>query len=157
MKSCHPEAATVNVSLGLALPHFHAACVFQSVCPCDSCCHVLLLFPWSFPPTWDPWHPLQSDCLSLLLPLIAPRLLLRIRSACCSACMSDACLSTSHQDVPRQTRASLFCPLICHPLSQNHALFFPHLPQPQSLLVFTARSYGGFCSWHWNSELGVLV
>ena len=32
-----------------------------------------------------------------------------------------------------------------------------HLPQPQSLLGFTARSYGDFSSQHWNHGLEVLV
>ena len=31
------------------------------------------------------------------------------------------------------------------------------LLKPQSPLVFTARSYGDFSSWHWNPGLGVLV
>ena len=29
-----------------------------------------------------------------------------------------------------------------------------HLPQLQSLLVFTARSHGDLSSWHWNPGLG---
>ena len=28
------------------------------------------------------------------------------------------------------------------------------LNQPQSVLVFTARSYGDLSSWHWNPKLG---
>ena len=31
------------------------------------------------------------------------------------------------------------------------------LPQPKSLLVFTARSYGDFFSWHWIPGLGGVV
>ena len=31
------------------------------------------------------------------------------------------------------------------------------LTEPQSPLVFTARSYGDFSSWHWNPGLGGLI
>ena len=31
------------------------------------------------------------------------------------------------------------------------------LTQPQSPLIFTARSYEDFSLWHWNPGLGVLV
>ena len=31
------------------------------------------------------------------------------------------------------------------------------LPQPQSLQVFIARSYGNFSCWHWNPGLGAMV
>ena len=47
---------------------------------------------------------------------------------------------------------------VCGPFKRNcldSGSFF--LPQPQSLLVFTARSYGDLSFWHWNPGLGVLV
>lgn len=34
---------------------------------------------------------------------------------------------------------------------------YTHLTQPPSLLVFAAKSYVDFSSWHWNPELGSLV
>ena len=42
----------------------------------------------------------------------------------------------------------------CHFVKVNCLGLKKFLPPTQSLLVFTARSYGDLSSWHWNSGLG---
>ena len=58
----------------------------------------------------------------------------------------------------RERRKSESSKFVCEPRKRN--TWTPeafHVPQPQSPLVFAARSYGDFSSWHWNPGMGGLV
>ena len=70
-------------------------------------------------------------------------------SPVCPCCLSSCCPSAGAQR--EWDRVSPSIALLREQPDTPEAL---HLTQPQSLLVFKARRYWDFSSWHWNSGLG---